>query len=225
MQTTMTKKQRDDEIATQWARFQRLSLDAEIETKRQGAPDVLTQAGLDRLNAALDRLEGWVAQEQHPGALQQVVQPGRVTLNGVEYEYERGTAAHATFVKALRYGRGRLAEWERERVRLVEPDESKAMTRLDETTGGYLASEEFSSDLLALQVDASARYARWCGWCRPAPPASCSQSQWQPGGAARHRDERAQRHGRPDLRRACVHAQRTAGCRVGQPRGSRRCAL
>src|SRR6185437_910284 len=74
--------------------------------------------------------------------------------NGERFIYEKNTAEHRTFVRALRYGIQNLPEAEHDSIKLVDAEDlqaikaMKAMSLANDTTGGYAASNEFASDIL-----------------------------------------------------------------------------
>jgi len=163
MDTTMTtnKQALDDQLARLWDTFTTYAARADEESKRSsdGKPFAETSVTLDGISQALDKLEAQMQRLANPGALRPVEAKGQVTLNGQMYEYDKGTAEHARFLKAMRFGLRRMSEREQERTPLASEkqltEDMKAMTLADDTTGGYLASAEFVNDVLRQMNDIS----------------------------------------------------------------------
>ncbi len=131
-----------------YAEESKASWDGEARIETRIAWELLNER-LDRLLAALDKTTAAPDGALVPasaGAMK-----GEVTLNGERFFYEKGTAEHRTFVRALRFGIEHLPASEHAAIKMADAEDLqaiKAMSLANDTTGGYLSSNEFSSDVL-----------------------------------------------------------------------------
>jgi HK97 family phage major capsid protein len=128
----------------------------EIKASWDGTPRIESRVALELLNERLDRL--LAALDKTTAAPDGAIIPasagemkGEVEINGERFFYEKGTAEHRIFVRALRYGIEHLPEAEHDSIKLVDADDLqaiKAMSLANDSTGGYAASNEFASDIM-----------------------------------------------------------------------------
>src|SRR5689334_5718470 len=158
---TLSPREIRQQMLATYQEFQAVSETAQEEIKASwdGTPRIESRVALELLNERLDRL--LAALDKTTAAPDGAIIPasagemkGEVEINGERFFYEKGTAEHRTFVRALRYGIEHLPEAEHDRIKLVDAEDlqaikaMKAMTLANDTTGGYAASNEFASDIL-----------------------------------------------------------------------------
>ncbi|HEY1389299.1 MAG TPA: phage major capsid protein [Ktedonobacterales bacterium] len=156
-ESTLTARELHALINNAWNEFGHYSETAQHETKHDGAPSLESRFALAAINERLERLMAQLERVEAvtPGALQPVAATeakGEVTLNGETFVYEKNTPEHRTFVRALRYGIENLPPAEHANIKMADSEDVqpalKAMSLANDTTGGYLASNEFASDVL-----------------------------------------------------------------------------
>lgn len=137
------------ELRTLWEQFKALAERMEEEEKRNGGAWPETAQALDSINSEMAKLEAGLS-----NANRAQKDAGSYIQNGQRFSFPRGTVEGAQFERLLRIGMPR-GEEAKAAVKLVNPLDWKAMSLTDGTTGGFMASEEFSNQLLAYLIDAS----------------------------------------------------------------------
>jgi HK97 family phage major capsid protein len=124
----------DNTVKHLYARFIELAERSEQETKRYGAPTGETQMALDTLNGIFTATDTMAAQEQRRhNAFLRTLRDGYSSQDArlVTLMIDHDSAWKTTPLNAD-----------------VSASESKAMTQAGDTTGGFLASESFATNLL-----------------------------------------------------------------------------
>lgn len=151
------------ELKRAWSQMTHLAQRASDEAARtsDGEASQETKNALAQVNDLITLLEAQLSRVETPaGTLTPRFETlGELVLNGQSYQYLKNTPEHARFIKALRVGLGGMPEGPmRDSVKMADDEwmqSHKAMNETDSTLGGYLASPEFSADILRAMQTAS----------------------------------------------------------------------
>lgn len=121
------------EMQKTWHSMKDVLAEQEAEIAKYGEASAETKAAVDRLNERIDTFE--VKAQRAP------------ILEAAKQEMESKTA----FIQALRYGVSKLTPEQKAFVKIVDVNEAKeikALSVMDDTTGGYLAPSEWVPEII-----------------------------------------------------------------------------
>jgi HK97 family phage major capsid protein len=149
--TGLSKRAIADEIQANWHEYKALAERAAREEHYAGGALPETALALSALSERMLVL----GKKLDAGDRPVKADTGQFIQNGETYRYPRNTSEGIRFEKFLRKGIPAGAEHDAEYLRMKQTgNDWKAMTLNNGPTGGFLASDEFSNDVLAELVDA-----------------------------------------------------------------------
>lgn len=129
-----------EELRSAWESFKTFKDQVADDIKTYGEAKAETASNLDKANARIDEME---------------VKMQRATLGGGAAGSDQPSEAKEAFLQAIRKGLVNLEPEQKSLVKVVTGAEAKALSLGDDTTGGFLAPSEFTTEIVKGVVEFS----------------------------------------------------------------------